>query len=67
MWEIKKNLVTDPILEWEIVKKCRKYKTGDKYCNLCMEEKLAITSFNNTKEILYQKSEIFKDFRHEKS
>ena len=25
-------------------KKCRKYKTEDGYCNLCMEEKLAIAT-----------------------
>ena len=58
MWEINKNLGTDPILKWEIVKKCFKYKLGDKYCQLCMEEKLAIASYNNLNELLDQRSEI---------
>ena len=28
-------------------KKCKKYKSGDRYCLLCMEEKLEIASYNN--------------------
>ena len=51
MWEIKKNLGTDPILKWEIVKKKKKkkkkvvnIKAVEKFCQLCMEEKLAIVS-----------------------
>ena len=43
-----KNLGTDPILKWEIVKKkCCKYRAGDKYSHQCIEEKLAIASSNN--------------------
>ena len=63
--EIKKNLHTDPILKWEIVKKC--CKEGDKYCNLCMEEKLAIVSNNNPNELLNPRSEILNICRHKKS
>ena len=37
MGGVKKNLGTDPILKSEILKKCRKYKASDKYCNLRME------------------------------
>ena len=47
-------------------KKCYKYKAGDKYCNLCMEEKLAIVSYNNPNELLNQRSEIFNVCMHRK-
>ena len=43
---------------------CHKYKAGDKYCNLCMEEKLAITAYNNPNELLYQRLEILSVCRH---
>ena len=33
-------------------KKCCKYKAGDKYTLSCMEEKLAIASYNNPNELL---------------
>ena len=39
-------------------KKFCKYKTGDKYWQLCMEEKLAIASYNNPNELYNQRSEI---------
>ena len=60
MWEIKKNQGLDPILKWEIIKKkkCKKYKAGDRYSLLCMEEKLVIASYNNPSELLNQRSEI---------
>ena len=65
--EIKKNLRSDPVLKWEIVKKvCRKYKEGDIYWQLCIEEKLAIGSYNNPKELLNQRSEILDICRHKR-
>ena len=41
-------------------KKFRKYKVDDKYCLLCMENTLAIASYNNPNELLNQTSEILK-------
>ena len=68
MWEITKILGTDPILKWDIVKKkCRKYKSGDKYCNLRKEEKLARASDNNLNDLLNQRPEILNVCRHKKS
>ena len=60
MWKIKKKQGIDLISKWEIVenKRCRKYKAGDKYCHLRMEEKLAIASYHNPNELLNQRSEI---------
>ena len=31
VWEIKKKQGVDLLLKWDIVKKCHKYKVGDKY------------------------------------
>ena len=42
-------------------------KLEDKYCNLCMEEKLAITSYNNPNELINQRSEMLNVCRHKKS
>ena len=33
-------------------KKCRKYKTGEKYSQICMETKLAIASYKNPNKLL---------------
>ena len=41
MWELKGKGVNATI-EWEIVKKCRKYASGDKKCDVCLTEKLEI-------------------------
>ena len=40
-----------------------KEKKRDKYCNLCMEEKLAISSYNNPKHQKGQKYLMFVDIR----
>ena len=53
IWKIKQTLGTDPILKWEKVKKCRKFKAGYKYCDLCMEKKFAEASYNNPNELLH--------------
>ena len=64
--KLKKCFHTDPILKIGDRKKYRKSKAGDKFCNLCMEEKLVITSNNNPNELLNQRSEILNDCRHSK-
>ena len=38
--EVKDKKGIDPILKWEVIKKCRKYRAGDGDCLLCNEEKL---------------------------
>ena len=47
-----------------VKKKCRKYTAGDKYCNLFMEEKLGIASYNH--ESLNEKSQILNLYWHKK-
>ena len=46
------------------MKRCNKYKAGDRYCKLYMEEKLTIATYNKPKELLNQRSEVFNICRH---
>ena len=63
VWELKDKKGIDPIVKWEIIKKCRKYKAGDKDCLLCNEEKLAIASCK-CKDMLNQRSEVLNSCKH---
>ena len=56
----------DHLLNWEIIKTCRKYKAGDTFFQLCMEEKLSSISYNNPKELLDRISEILNICKHRK-
>ena len=56
----------DPILKWEVIKKYRKYRAGDRDCLLCMEEKLAIASCKS-RDILNQRSEVLNSCRHKRA
>ena len=47
VWEVKDKKGIDPILKWEVIKTCRKYRAGDRDCLLCNEEKLAIASYKS--------------------
>ena len=70
VWEVKNKFGIDPILKWEIVKRCSKFKAaggGNRYCKLCMEEKLTIATYNKPKELLNQRSEIFNIRRYRKN
>ena len=44
-------------MKWEVIKKYRKYRAGDKDCMLCNEEKLAVASCNG-RDMLNQRSEV---------
>ena len=48
-------------------KNCHKYKAGDKYWQLGMEEKVAIPSYNNSNELVDQKSEILNVWKYKRS
>ena len=63
VWEVKDKKGIDPILKWEVIKKCRKYRAGDSDCLLCMEEKLAIASCKS-REMLNQRLEVLKSCKH---
>ena len=57
--EVKNKFGIDPILKWKIVKRCSKYRGGDRYCKVSMEKKLTIATYNRPKELLNQTSEVF--------
>ena len=63
VWENKKGI--DPILKWEIVKRCCTYRAGNKDCMLCNEEKFAIASYSSG-DMLNQRSEILNDYKHKR-
>ena len=65
--EVKTKFGIDPILKWEIVKTCSKYKAGNRYCKLCVEIKLTIATYDKLKELLKQRSEIFDICKHKKN
>ena len=64
VWEVKdKKKGIDPILKWEVIKKCRKYRAGDRDCLLCHEEKLATASCKS-RDMLNQRSEVLNSCKH---
>ena len=65
VWEVKDKKKIDPILKWEVIKKCRKYRAGDRYCLLCNEEKLAIAS-RKSRDMLNQRSEVLNSCKHKR-
>ena len=68
VWEVKNKFAIDPILKWDIMKRCSKYKDGwGRYCKLCMEKKLTIATYNRPKKLLNQRSEVFNICRHRKN
>ena len=66
MWELKDNTGVDPIMKWEVIKKCRKYRAGNRACRLCMEEKLAIANCKS-RNMLNKTSEELNSCRHKRA
>ena len=66
VWELKDNKGIDPIMKWEVIKKCRKYRAGDRSCLLCRGEKLAIASCKS-RDMLNQRSEVLNSCRHKRA
>ena len=66
MWGVKDKKGIDPILKWEVIKKCRKYRAGDRDYFLCMEEKLAIASCES-RDMFNQRSEVLNGCRHKRA
>ena len=66
VWELKDNKGIEPIMKWEVIKKCRKYRAEDRSCLLCMEEKLAIASCKS-RNMLNQRSEVLNSCRHKRA
>ena len=66
VWELKENTGVDPIMKWEVIKKCRKYRAGNRACSLCMEEKLAIAACKS-RNMLNKRSEVLNSCRYKRA
>ena len=61
VWDLKDKGVNAEI-EWKIVRKCKKYESGDKKCDVCLSEKLEILKgrkkgekmLNKRNELMYK-------------
>ena len=53
-WDLKDKGVSAEI-EWEILKKCKKYESGEKKCDVCLSEKLEILKGKRRKERMLNK------------
>ena len=63
VWEVKDKKGIDPILKWEVIKKCHKYRAGDRDCMLCVEEKIASCK---SRDMLNQRSEVLDSCKHKR-
>ena len=66
VWELKDNKGVDHIMKSEVIKKCCKYRAGDRICRLCKEEKLVIASCKS-RNMLNQRSEVLNSCRHKRA
>ena len=58
MWDKKERGVSTDI-EWKIIRKCNKYKCGNKKCDVCLSEKLEILNAGKRGEqILNKRNEL---------
>ena len=54
-------------VKWTIVKKCNKYKSGSKMCDVCLSEKLEILKGRKKGErLLNKRSELMNKCRHKR-
>ena len=57
IWDCKDKGV-EPIVKWEVARKCRKYRCGTRKCDVCLTEKLLIlkdkgmSSLNKRSELM---------------
>ena len=64
-WEIKEKEKIDPILTWSILKSVPAYSNITKRYPLCLQEKLAIISYEKPEELLNKRSELISKCRHQ--
>lgn len=62
IWKLKTEK-RDYSVKWSILKRAKSYNSGDKRCNLCLEEKMCIMRADPN-NLLNKRSEIFSKCRH---
>ena len=63
--EIKEKEKIDPILNWSILKSVPANSIITKRCPLCLQENLAIISYEKPEELLNKRSELISKCRHQ--
>ena len=58
------GLNPEPALKWEIIDKAPSYSKGQRYCNLCLTEKLWLLRASNDPAYLNKRSELALRCRH---
>ena len=59
-----KGMNPEPILKWEIIDRAPSYRKGQRYCNLCLTEKLWLLRKTNEPAYLNKRSEMALRCRH---
>ena len=67
IWKLKRENVNNPVLNWSILGTAPLYSNISKKCQLCLQEKLRIITYENTKELLNKRSELISKCRHERN
>ena len=65
LWDFKLKNNEIPSLQWSIAKFAPGYTNISKRCNLCLNEKLLILTYENQDELLNKQSELMCKFCHE--
>ena len=59
-----KGLNPEPTIKWEIIDRAPSYRKGQRYCNLCLTEKLWLLNTTNNPAYLNKRSELALRCRH---
>ena len=62
VWDKKINPETD--IKWDILESAPSYKAGQKFCNLCLSEKMQIAKNAGNKMYLNKRTELTQKCRH---
>ena len=63
IWDLKKQGITDPSINWSIIDHAKPFINGSKRCHLCLTEKYHIITY--PLELLNKRSELVSKCRHE--
>ena len=70
VWDKKLNINSDdnslkePEVKWSVIKECRVYRPGQKYCDLCISEKLFIIKNSKNPRAINKKQDIINKCSH---
>ena len=61
------NIINEPKINWRIVKTCKTYRPGDRNCDLCLSEKVAILKNINKPQTINKKTDLGTTCMHRKN